>query len=144
MRQAGNIVRQLCFPKPFWPLKTREDAERGNYIMVELTEEEKREWRRHCRTEWHQEQENLMELFPARVAAVLEVTLEHILQRHPALQLPPLEAAELPGEATVVPRAPVAITFSSLLQQNYNRAGELQKAARDLPYSPMPLGPGLD
>ncbi len=79
-----------------------------------------------------------MELFAAKVAAVQEVTLEHILQRHPALQLPPLEAAELPVGATAVPRTPVGITISSLLPPDYNLAEELQKAARDLPYPPMP------
>ncbi len=138
IRQPGNIVRQLCFPKPFRPPKTREDAERGSYVMVKLTEEEKKERRRQRRAEWHQHQEKLMELFAARVASVLEVTLEHILQRHPALQLPPLEAAELPGEATTLPRAPAACTISSLLPPDYNLAEELQKAARDLPYPPMP------
>ena len=79
-----------------------------------------------------------MELFAARVATVLEVTLEHILQRHPALQLPPLDAAEFPGEATALPRAAAAITISSLLPPDYSLAEELQKAARDLPYPPMP------
>ncbi len=138
IRQPGNIVRMLCFPKPFRPPKTREDAERGSYVMVELTEKEKKERRRQRRKEWHQHQEKLMELFAARVATVLEVTLEHILQRHPALQLPPLDAAEFPGEATALPRAAAAITISSLLPPDYSLAEELQKAARDLPYPPMP------